>query len=193
MDEYWRKFLNGRTESDAFTQIYNFYVNDLLSYGISLGFDEETCRDAVHDLFYKLYVDRNKLIHVKNPTSYLLRSFRNRLFNIHNRKSKTSNIEDEDIPFRTDVTILDKIVNEEEAEKLKDIVSKLLNELTPRQREAIYLRYMQEMEYEEIAELLNMNSNSARRLVHRGIKTLRERAGDSKDFLLALNLIVMIG
>src|SRR5690554_3981314 len=145
MEEYWRKFLYSRTESDAFAYIYNYYVNDLLSYGISLGFNEGICRDAVHDVFYKLCVDRNKLTHVKNVTSYLFKSFRNRLFNIHNRKSKISNIEDEDIPFTTEISILETIINKEESEKLKKIVSELLNELTPRQREAIYLRYMQEM------------------------------------------------
>src|SRR5690554_6480078 len=112
MEDYWKKFISNRTESDAFAYIYNYYVNDLLAYGISLGFNERMCRDAIHDLFYKLYVDRSELTHVKNPTSYLFRSLRNRLFNIHSRKSKTSNIEDEDIPFKTEVTILDKIVNE---------------------------------------------------------------------------------
>lgn len=192
MEEYWRKFLYSRTESDAFAYIYNYYVNDLLSYGISLGFNEGICRDAVHDVFYKLCVDRNKLTHVKNVTSYLFKSFRNRLFNIHNRKSKISNIEDEDIPFTTEITILETIINKEESEKLKKIVSELLNELTPRQREAIYLRYMQEMDYEDIAELMKMNSNSARRLVHRGIKTLREKAGDSKDYLFILNFILLL-
>ena len=192
MEEYWRKFLYSRTESDAFAYIYNYYVNDLLSYGISLGFDEETCRDVVHDLFYKLYIDRNKLTHVKNPTSYLFKSFRNRLFNIHSRKSKISNIEDEDIPFRTEITILETIINKEEVEKLKRVVTDLLNELTPRQREAIYLRYMQEMDYKDIAELMKMSSNSARRLVHRGIKTLREKGGDSKDYLFILNLILFL-
>ena len=193
MEEHWKKFLNNRTfDTDAFAYIYNYYVNDLLSYGISLGFDEGTCRDAVHDVFYKLYVDKNKLTHVKNASSYLFRSFRNRLINIHNRKSKTSTIEDEEIPFLTEITILDTLINKEEVEKLKEIVSDLLRELTPRQREAIYLRYMQEMEYEDIAELMKMDSNSARRLVHRGIKALRNKAGDSKDYLWALNLLMVM-
>lgn len=192
MEEYWEKFLSNRTESDAFAYIYNYYVNDLLAYGISLGFDEAMSRDAVHDLFYKLYVDRSKLRHVKNPSSYLFTSFRNRLFNIYNRKSKTSSIEDEDLPFSTKVTILDTMIGKEEAEKLKEAVSKLLSELTPRQREAIYLRYMQEMEYGEIAELMEMDSNSARRLVHRGIKALRKKGLDSKDYLWALNLMMVM-
>lgn len=192
MENNWKKFLNNEDDSDSFANLYNYYVNDLLSYGISLGFDEENCRDAVHDVFYKLHVDKNKLTRVKNVSSYLFKSFRNRLFNIHNRKSKTSNIDDEDIPFITEINVLDTLINREDTEKLKRIVTNLLNELTPRQREAIYLRYMQEMDYEDIAELLKMDSNSARRLVHRGMKALREKGGTSKDYLLVLNLLMMI-
>lgn len=181
MEGHWSFFLNSINEHDEFAYIYNYYVNDLLSYGISLGFDEETCSDAVHDVFYKLYVDKDKLIYVKNAASYLFKSFRNRLFNIHNRESKVANFEDENIPFITETTILDTIINKENAEKLKKTVSDLLNELTPRQREAVYLRYMQAMYYEDIADLMNMNNNSARRLVHRGIKAMREKESILKN------------
>lgn len=192
MENYWENFLNTENDNEAFTVIYRLYVNDLISYGISLNFDEETCRDAAHDVFYKMYIDRNKLIHVKNATSYLFRCFRNRLFNIYNRKSKISSIDDEEIPFITEITILDTLISKEDVEKLKITISDLLNELTPRQREAIYLRYMQEMDYEDIAELLKMDHNSARRLVHRGIKALREKEIDSNDYLFFLYLVFFL-
>ena len=74
--------LNFKNESISFEDIYNLYIKDLLSYGISLGFDKDTCQDAVHDVFYKMYRDKNNLDHVNNAKSYLFRSFRNRLFNI---------------------------------------------------------------------------------------------------------------
>ena len=190
MKNYWKNFLNCQNESEAFANIYNLSVNDLLSYGISLGFDEDTCRDAVHDVFYKMYKDKNKLAHVKDAKSYLFRSLRNRLINIYNKTSRISPFTDEEIPFTTNVTILDTLISNEDSEKLKQTVSELLDELTPRQREAIYLRYMQEMDYEDIAELLNMNSNSARRLVHRGVKVLREKKSISNRYILLLSIIL---
>ena len=190
MNNYRKDLLNCHNESEAFANIYNMYVNDLLSFGISLGFNEDTCRDAVHDVFYKMYRDKNNLIHVKDAKSYLFRSFRNQLFNIHNKTSRVSPLTDEETPFTTNITILDTIIGKEELEKLQLTVSELLNELTPRQREAIYLRYMQEMDYEDIAEILKMNSNSARRLVHRGIKALRENGSVSKNHLFILSILL---
>lgn len=175
-DNFWQKFLDGQDDYEAFSRIYNLYINDLLSYGVSLGFAEETCRDAAHDLFFKIYTEKNRLSSVKNPTSYLFRSFRNHLFNIQKRQNRLSpDLTLEKSAFTTEITILDSMISEEETQKLKRIVEDLLKELTPRQREAIYLRYMQEMDYEDIAVLLDMNVNSARRLVSRGIDSLRDK------------------
>ncbi len=90
VNKYWKEFLANKNGYDAFSFIYNFYVNDLLSYGLSLGFDEETCRDAVHDVFCKILIDKSKFLKVRNLTSYLFRSLRNKLFNIQKRNCKIS-------------------------------------------------------------------------------------------------------
>ena len=189
-DIHWNNFLNNDDKYDAFSAIYNIYVNDLLSYGISLGIEEQTCRDAIHDIFYKLFVEKSKLKDVRNFSAYLFRSYRNHLLNTIEKRSKILDFNIEDLPFTTEIAILDLKVSEEETAKLKKRVEHLLNELSPRQREAIYLRYMQQMDYEEIAALLNMNSNSARRLVSRAMQSLRETAKNSEIPLLVLFLLL---
>lgn len=193
MDTSWKDFLNSKNNYEAFSRIYNRYVNDLLSYGTSLGFAEETCRDAAHDVFFKIFTEKDRLLSVKNPTSYLFRSFRNLLFNIQKRQSRlTSDFTNSEHSFATEITILDSIITQEEAEKLKKTVEDLLNQLTPRQREAIYLKYMQGMDYEEIAQLLDMNVNSARRLVHRGIENLRESTSGADNKLVSLAVFLLL-
>ena len=193
MRQYEKSILTFKNESISFLSIYNLYINDLLSYGISSGFDEDTCRDAAHDVFYKMYKEKDKLVHVKDAKSYLFRCFRNRLFNIYNKVSRISPLTDENIQFTTNVTIVDTIISKEEKEKLQQSVSELLDSLTPRQREAIYLRYMQEMDYEDISEILKMNCNSARRLVHRGIKALRENESVSTKHIFILSILLFPG
>ena len=57
-------FLNSETEESSyrnFAVIYTLCINDLLSYGISMGFDEEICQDAAHDVFCNLYIKKKKL------------------------------------------------------------------------------------------------------------------------------------
>jgi RNA polymerase sigma factor (sigma-70 family) len=52
-------------------------------------------------------------------------------------------------------------------------VAKLLNQLSPRQRKAIILYYIEERKYEDICVIMEMNYQSVRNLIHRGITKLR--------------------
>jgi RNA polymerase sigma factor (sigma-70 family) len=53
-------------------------------------------------------------------------------------------------------------------------VIKLLNQLTTRQRHVIYLRYFEELEFETIARIMNMQVQSVRNLISRGLLQLRD-------------------
>ena len=59
-DINWKQFIEKGDET-SFSTLYNRYVDDLFSYGMSLGFQKETCKDAIQDTFYKLYISRAKL------------------------------------------------------------------------------------------------------------------------------------
>jgi RNA polymerase sigma factor (sigma-70 family) len=171
-------------DNDAFTQLYNTSVDKLFSYGVSMGFEKNICLDAIQDVFCKIFVNRSTLTNVNNISFYLLRSFKNRLLDI-SKQSKTEHLNTEHEPtFLTEVSILDAIINEEEMELLQQRVKQLLLNLTNNQREAIYLRYMQEMEYDQIAELLNISPESVRKLVYRAMTKLREQSGMGTGLLL---------
>jgi len=163
-------------DKTEFSHLYKKYVDDLYNYGLSLRVSQDVCMDAIHDVFYRLYIDRTQLKDIKNIKAYLFQSIKNRLMNFQKHDDRAvyfNNIED--IPFSLEVSALDKIVDVEEKDFIIKRVEKLLESLTNRQREAIYLRYMQELDYDEIASILNMSPASARKLVYRGIENLRSQ------------------
>jgi len=192
LNAYWQIFLNSETEEDSkdvFSSIYSLCVNDLLAYGQSLGFDMNLCEDAIHNVFCTLYLKRKELTEVRSLPPYLFRAFRNDMLNMWRKLSKLSEIDINRLSFTTEVTILDTIIDEEEKSDIKEIIEDLLNTLTNRQREAIYLRYMQGLSYEEIAELLEISPGSVRKLVYRAIMCLREEShkiGNPLTFLFLL-------
>lgn len=49
-EEIWGEFLSKGDES-SFAELYDYYSDKLFSYGISLGFEREICKDAVQDVF----------------------------------------------------------------------------------------------------------------------------------------------
>lgn len=160
---------------DAFAGLYALHADELLSYGTGLGFGREQIRDVIHDLFFKLYTDRRNLGRIRNFKAYLFRAFRNMLLNSHIEQRRRAGSGDDQEPlFPIHVTIVDELIEEEERANLACRIDSYLAMLTGRQREAIYLRFMQELEYEEIALLLDMSPGAVRKLVHRGISRIRE-------------------
>lgn len=175
-------------ENEDFSQVYATHVTGLYNYGIGLGFSHDICLDAIHDVFFKFYT-KDKLENVGNIKYYLFRSIKNRLIDI--RRSKKKEVANQyigDLPFTVEVTVMDSLIKEEERALLKKKVESLMNSLTQRQREAIFLRYMEEMEYDEIGELLHMNSESVRKLVYRGIEKIRKESGNIPTLFCILYL-----
>jgi RNA polymerase sigma-70 factor (ECF subfamily) len=68
------------------------------------------------------------------------------------------------------------IIESESKDQKSAKLKRLLNDLSPRQYEALALYFYDEFSYEEIASILNVNTQSARNLVQRGLTQLRDYA-----------------
>lgn len=170
--ELLNSFLGGNDE--AFSVIYRRYVDELFAYGVGLGFDRDTLKDVIQDVFYKLYENRKKLKNIKQLRAYLYSMLRNRLFDIYRASAETNDISRYEMCFFTKSTVLDEMIGEEEKLAVQAHIDTLMRRLTNRQREAVYLRFVEEMEYEEIAGLLQMTAPAVRKLISRSIKRMRE-------------------
>lgn len=161
------------------TNIYNQYVDDLFTYGTNLGFDKEIVKDSIHDVFVKMALEDNALSNVMNIKYYLLKSLKNRLLDIYKSDRKKISLDkiniDNELQFNIDVNVEDLIIEEEDRIDIKQNIENMLNILTDRQREIIYLRYVQEYSYEQISELLEISVHGCRKLMSRAISTLREK------------------
>jgi len=146
--------------------------------------------DAIHDVFCKLVVEDRDLGRIGNVKFYLLRSIKNRLVDISRHGRKLSYDDMAGHTFLADVSVGDDaLMNAEEREIVTSHVKALMDKLTATQREAIYLRYMQEMEYDQIAILLGINPESVRKLVHRGLEKLRQQKVGFVTFIMLMYAI----
>lgn len=170
--------------------IYEENVDALYRYGMSMSFSEDRCMDAIHDVFYKFFSQSRKDIErIENVKAYLFRSLRNRLFDMSKKDGKFSDSTDvESIPFAINISVEDEFVEQEDKMIVIDQVNRLMGILTNRQREVIYLRYLQEMDYEEIAVLIDVTPKSVRMLVYRAMEKMRENSIDKNILLLILSL-----
>ncbi len=154
--------------------IYDQYADDLLSYGMSMGYKKEVLEDAIHDLFYKLCRSPHLIKRVKELKLYLFRALKNRLVNIYKSKAKYVTTDLPEFKLAVNTDSLHLLIEEEERIIIKKRINKLLGELSNKQREIIYLRFLQEMTYVEIGELLEMTPASVKNVVYRAINKIRE-------------------
>lgn len=173
--------------------IYSLYVDDLFTYGCYFGFDRETVKDAIHDVFVKISSGNDKLDNISNLKSYLFRSLKNRLLDIHKNLKEHTSVDNYntdislEIPFNIEVNVEELMIEKEEETRIKTEIEQMLNSLTARQREIIYLRYVHEFDYIQISGLLQIPVQSCRKLVSKAILSLREKYGSLIAFLLLIS------
>jgi DNA-directed RNA polymerase specialized sigma24 family protein len=61
-----------------------------------------------------------------------------------------------------------------------------MQELTARQREAIYLKYVTGLTYEELSVAMNLNYQASRNLIYHAMERLRKVISNKVLFLLSI-------
>ena len=172
--QLWQAFKGG--DRKAFETLLNQYYPLLLNYGVRFYRDKEFVKDSVHDLFVEIWNRREHLSDVVSVKSYLLQSLRRNIIRESGRlkwfreADKISDDHDFDVEFNIETYLISR---ETETESLQKLQSEL-EKLTKRQREAIFLRFTQDLSYEEIANIMAINYRSVVNLIHEAIKSIRQ-------------------
>ena len=161
-------------DRELHAKIFKFHFDSLYNYGMKITRDPELVKDSIQDLFYRLWknnIDLHKIINIK---PYLLKGLRRQILNVYDLKyhqiHKVEITENTQIEFSPE----DYFINNQGEEALRKRVLDALNNLSPKQREAVYLRYFEELDYSEIADIMNINIQSVKNNVQRALDSLRE-------------------
>ncbi|WP_319590052.1 sigma-70 family RNA polymerase sigma factor [uncultured Draconibacterium sp.] len=168
----WNAFLTGNKESFAY--FYNLHIDALFQYGNKIMADEDSVKDAIQEVFLDLYLKRNT--NSADPYRlkfYLLLALKRNLIKRLKKERRFTETTDE-IDFVPEYSIETRIIDKEQEEEVNRRVSKLLSQLPAKQKEAIYLRYNQSLEYTEVAQVLNISVESARKQIYRALKSVKE-------------------
>ena len=125
----------------------------------------------------KLYVKKDELGVIDNLKSYLFISLKNKLCDELRKRMYMSDTAVEEINVVSSTDVEDDYMEEEKTRNNLLLVNNLMDQLSPRQREALTLYYIEEKKYEDICEIMDMNYQSVRNLMHRGLTKLRALVG----------------
>lgn len=166
----WQNIINGDTE--AYASIYISYFKKLFNYGRKFTTDETIIEDSIQEMFLDIWNKKEKMLEVESFNSYFFSSFRFILFKKIRSANKTvqSNEFEDEPEFSTEYIFIKK---ESERELGKNLQS-ALQELTPRQREAIFFRFYQGLSYEEVAAILDISVKATYKIMARSLLCLKE-------------------
>jgi RNA polymerase sigma factor (sigma-70 family) len=161
----WQRFKEG--DLMAFDTLIKEHYAALFSYGLRISKDKELLKDTIHDAFIALWQNRHLLNHEKNPKYYLFTIFRNQL--IKSLKNLYL-LDDTSFDNLSEEPVETQLIQTEESEKVQNLIKKL----PIRHQEALHLRFFEELDNEQIAELMHVNKQSVANLIYGGLKMLRE-------------------
>lgn len=180
----WRQFVSGDNES--YSWIYTTYIQILYRYGLRFTSDPEIIKDCIQEVFTSLYKNRNTLITPDNIKVYLFVSLKNCLIRTLYKESLYDRELPENIQFSLESTVEEDFINNEQYANQQKKINNILALLTPRQKEIIYYRFIQELSMDEICILMNLNYQSAQNLIQRSLKKVRQNYDSIEVFLLIL-------
>ena len=174
--EIWENFKSG--DQSALSYVYFQYFHSMFQYGIRFKDDPEFVKDCIQDVFFKLIQAGEKLSSTENIRFYLFRALKNAIYKEIDKIKKIELVESVSMKFEAPFLLEEELAEKENASKKELALLKALNELSDRQREIIYLRFDCTMEYDQICDIMQLKNDSARKLLFRAIKSLRETIDD---------------
>lgn len=135
---------------------YENYIDELFAYGIAFGVEKDFVLDAIHDLFLHLFESADKIEILGSPKSYLFSALKNKIITSLRKQANWLSLD------------------EEERRNYEKEVENLLNLLTNKQREVIYLRFIKALSIQEISEILNITPKSVRKMIYRAIERMQQ-------------------
>jgi RNA polymerase sigma factor (sigma-70 family) len=182
----WVNFKNGK--SDSLSLLYKEYADELYSYGMKVYGNDSLVKDCIHEVFIQLIDKRESLKITSQIHTYLFKSLRNKLLEELRSKNRKQDIISQLSEFETpyEKYAEQKIIEDEENKSLRKKIQTSVEKLSNRQREIIYLKYTKDFSYDEIAEILQIDKASARTLLYRTLKTLKDQLCSNALILMVL-------
>jgi RNA polymerase sigma-70 factor (ECF subfamily) len=184
LNEYDRDLIEAcqRGDQEAFALLFESNNDKVYSIALRYAGDPAAAMDIAQDTFLKLLSHIRQFRSDSSFDTWLYRMVVNSCLDHQRRKRKLMPILDGFLDAVSAVhdTVLHELLRAERHEAVQDVVAKL----PPDQRIVIILRYMEELSYEHIAEIVGCSVgtvasrlNRAHRVLERRLSHLRNQGG----------------
>lgn len=169
----WQQFRSG--DEQAFAVIYESFFGILYQYGFHIARNEELVKDCIQTVFVELWKSRATLSNTTSIKFYLLKVMRRKVYTALNREKRYDELsidpEGVDVSFSPEFDLIARQTNDQQQQALK----RAIDQLSPRQREAITLLYIEGFSYSEVAAIMMLKVRTVYNLIHIALESLRSQ------------------
>jgi RNA polymerase sigma-70 factor (ECF subfamily) len=156
---------------EGFEKVVDLYKNRIYNFSLNLIGSREDAEELTSDVFYKFYRSMERFQNRSSVKTYLFSIARNCCIDhLRKNKHKTVSLEDAKEQAFIQKDVSEKIVSDEKKRVVLDAIKKLDID----HKEALILRELEELTYEEISGILKININTAKTRVRRAKEKLME-------------------
>lgn len=186
----WNLLIKG--DRKALEVLYQKYYALLLNYGLKCNPDKELIKDCIQDLFVNLY--QNTHLSTTNITvrSYLLRALRNNLIYKLSTQKEENSLDDSTFLIAANDDLFEQLFpkNDHDQQLARQLLN-AMSQLPPNQKTVLYLRYVKELSYKEIADIMDVNVQSSMNLSSRALSKLRDLMKQDVSFNSVWQLLII--
>jgi len=154
----------------AFTEIYDLFFEKIYRFIFFRVGHKEVAEDLTEDVFIKAFKSLGSLTKENSFESWLYQIARNKIIDYYRSKKVVVALEEVENTLEYETNVVD-IVDLEAQQKT---FIKLLKELSPEQQSVIKMKFLEGLENDEIAGIMNKNEGAIRVIQHRAIAKLKE-------------------
>lgn len=170
----------------AYSEMFDTHFRGLFLFACNMVFRQDVAYDIVQDVFINIYEKAASLKENQSLKSYLYTSVRNRCYNyLRDRR-----VEDQRLMLYAEACIASDSVDTIEEEELLIRVRDFLDTLPGQCRQVCTMRLFENRSFDEIAGTLDINPNTVRVQLHRGIKKMHEYF-DNHSAAVAISLALL--
>ncbi len=157
----------------AFDALFRSHYRPLCAFAMQYVKDGDKAEDLVQDLFFRLWMDRERTKVTTSLKSYLFQSVRNRCLNALKVQGRVRSLNEE----VDDAEDEHNRSEEEHTERSARVHAAI--ELLPEERKKVFkLSRHEGLKYHEIAERLGISVKTVENQMGKALKTLREELAD---------------
>lgn len=161
---------------NAYKLLFHQYYNPLLLYGITITKHQHIVEDQIQEIFIWLYQHPQKCRSIQNLETYLFIALKK---NILSSLRKETNLQNREREYTYDQNresngVEEKWIHSDSQKQQYHWLAKQIDQLPPRMREVVFLRYYQSLGFNEIAHIMSVTPQVAQNFALRALKKMRK-------------------